>query len=1161
MRGNSRVIGAGLIGTGLIGTGLIGTAVCATLALGAIPAGAATPTTRSQSASATADGTVPLIIFLASQPAAEGGATVRSGQRLALLQAAQAPLREQLQQLGATDVHGYQLVNALSARVPAATQARIAASPGVSAVIPDSPIVGPSLPVAAAAAPSAAYVPPTSVGAATVAATVATPSGTCSATTPQLSPDGLPLTHTESTAPGAVTARSLGYTGAGVKVAFLADGINPANDNLQRSGKSVITAYKDFSGDGPSAPTQGGEAFIDANAIAGQGRQVFNVAGFSAQSPGPACDIQIEGVAPGASVVALKVFSKDNLSTTSGFLQAIDYAVNVQHVNVLNESFGSNPFPDVTSLDAVEKFNDMAVRAGVTVVVAAGDAGDFNTIGSPAADPNVISVGASTDFRFYAQTDYAGADKFAPGGWENDNISSLSSGGFSQDGRTLDLVAPGDLSFASCTPDVAEYADCVNFLGQASPVEESGGTSEAAPEVAGAAALVIQAYRKAHGGDTPTPAVVRQILLSTAVDLGAPATEQGSGLLNSLKAVELASSAPGRHPVGETLRLSSNQLNYVGKPGAKASWAVTVTNTGAKAQTVAVFGRTFTADSVIKKASVTLSAKSTQFTNWAGAAANYATVRFTVPAGQAVLNSSIAWYATAAEASLENKRVRVILVDPSGRLAAHSLPQGVGGYGSAQVLKPAAGTWTAEIFSDTAKAGGTTGTVRFGASVEATARFGSVSPTSLRLTPGASKTVRVSAVVPAGAGDSSGAVTFDTGPAGGGPVSAPVTLRGLVPVGTGAGGTFSGTLTGGNGRAPGEGQVASYSFKVPSNLHVMLRDVEADVVLRNDPENQVSAYLVSPGGQTMGYGSNFLTTAFTSAGVPEESPRRQLSLYTSDPIPGVWTLIIDFTSPVPGNELADPFSGRIRFNSVRWSRGKLPAGPRAKLTPGRSYSYQIKLDNTGPAAEDVFLDARLPRLARYVLAPQDKVSGVSLPLAGSADPPEWIVPTMTHSVSASASSTSPVTFDFGPYPGDPDVESPAGRTVTAGFPAGKLPSPVTQGLWYAVPSETGPYGAGGAVTAKVGLTMSALTQEFDTTTSSPTGDFWRFGVASLAKTASYNLFSVNAGQTRTLTLTIRPSGKAGTVVRGVLYVDDFADSLQFLSGSQLVSIPYAYTIG
>ena len=1148
MRGNSRVIGAGLLGAG----------VCAALALAAVPAGAATLATRSRPAAVAAGATFPVIVFLKREPAAEAGTSARSYQRFAVIQAAQAPYLGQLQQLGATDVHSYRLVNAIAARVPAADETRIADSPGVAAVIPDSPIAGPLPAVATGGAPASAGVsaPPAP------SATVKTPAGACSATTPRLSPDGLPLTHTDSTAAGAVTARSLGYTGAGVKIAFLADGIDPSNANLQRGGKSVITTYKDFSGDGTSAPTQGGEAFLDANAIAGQGRRVYNVAGFGAQSPGTACDIKIQGMAPGASLVALKVFSNDNISTTSGFLQAIDYAVNVQHVNVLNESFGANPFPDVTSLDAVKEFNDTAVAAGVTVVVAAGDAGDFNTIGSPASDPRVISVGASTDFRFYAQTDYAGADKFAPGGWENDNISSLSSGGFTQDGRTLNLVAPGDLSFSSCTADIAKYADCVTFLGQPSAVEESGGTSESAPEVAGAAALVIQAYRQAHGGDTPAPAVVKQILLSTATDLGAPATEQGSGLLNSLKAVELASWMASCDPVGETLRLSSNQLNYVGKPGTTASWPVTVTNTGAKTQTVAVNGRGFTADSVIKQASVTLNAKSSHFTNWAGAAANYATVRFTVPAGRAALNSSIAWYATASEASDLDKRVRLVLVDPSGRLAAHSLPQGVGGYGSVQVLHPAAGTWTAEIFSDTAKAGGTTGKVRFGASVERTTSFGAVSPSLLRLAPGASATVDVSAVVPAGAGDSSGAVSFDTGPSGGGPVSVPVTLRGLVAAGTGSGGTFSGVLTGGNGRSPGEGQVTSYSFVVPSSLPIMLRDIEANVVLRNDPENQVSAYLVAPGGQTMGYGSNYLTTGFTSAGVPVESPRRQLSLYTSNPIAGVWTLIIDFTSPVPGDELADAFTGRVMFNAVRWSRGKLPGGPAWKLTAGNSYTYRIKLDNTGAAPESVFLDARRRGLTSYLLQPQDKVSGVKLPVAAATDPPEWIVPTMTHSVSVSASSSaSAVMFDFGPFPGDPDEESPSGHAVTAGFPLGKIPSPVTQGLWFAVPSEVGPYGAGGAHAATVGLTMSARTEAFDPTAHSPQGDFWKFGVATLAGSASYNLFTVNSGQTRTLTLTIKPSGKAGTVVKGVLYIDDFVDSLQFLSGSQLVAIPYGYTIG
>ena len=93
------------------------------------------------------------------------------------------------------------------------------------------------------------------------------------------------------------------------------------------------------------------------------------------------------------------------------------------------------------------------------------------------------------------------------------------------------------------------------------------------------------------------------------------------------------------------------------------------------------------------------------------------------------------------------------------------------------------------------------------------------------------------------------------------------------------------------------------------------------------------------------------------------------------------------------------------------------------------------------------------------------------------------------------------------------------------------------------------------------MSASAVTQEFDLHAASATGDFWRFSVASLAKSAHYGLLTVKPGQTKTVTLTIKPSGAKGSVVQGMLYIDDFADSLQFLSGSQLVALPYQYKIG
>ena len=70
--------------------------------------------------------------------------------------------------------------------------------------------------------------------------------------------------------------------------------------------------------------------------------------------------------------------------------------------------------------------------------------------------------------------------------------------------------------------NTAIYLGCTNYAGEPTNLESFGGTSESAPFIAGGAALVIQAYRQTHGGASPSPALVHQLLTSTASDLERP---------------------------------------------------------------------------------------------------------------------------------------------------------------------------------------------------------------------------------------------------------------------------------------------------------------------------------------------------------------------------------------------------------------------------------------------------------------------------------------------------------------------------------------------------------------------------------------------------------------------------------------------------------------
>ena len=612
-----------------------------------------------------------VIVVFKNQDRAQPATRSALGARRRTLAALQGPVLRQLSAGKAHDVHSFTTLNAVSATVSPAQVSSLRSDPAVAEVVPNGLV----------------HLAPTTTGTAGNASGAgATPlPGACApAGKVQLEPEALKTMSVDSDNPNAKTARSLGITGKGVTVAWIADALDPNNpDFIRRNGKHVFVDFKDFSGFGTSAPTSGAEAFGDASAIAAQGREVYNVSHYSALPLNRPCKIRIEGVAPGANLVGLVAFGASNVAPDSSILEAIDYAITTAHVNVINESFGINNYPDDGgSLDLIAQADDQAVAAGITVVESSGDAGVTNTTGEAATDPNVISAGASTDNQNYIQDGFGGSRFPEVKGWSNDEISSLSSSGFDQRGRTIDVVAPGESDWALCSTNLDEFGGCASLAGNPSPVQSFGGTSQSSPLTAGVAALVIQAYEKTHHGTAPTPAQVKQLIVSNTDDIGAPADQQGSGRVDAYKAVLAAEndnqpagggSAQGRN-VG-VMTTSPTQLGAVDQPGTAENLTDTVTNESGSTQHLTFSGRTLGAYRSLFNTQFTLSDSDPQTPDYAGVPINYQRLRFRVPAGEDRLDASAAFHSATPTASL-NARVRITLIDPNGTYVGDSRAAG-----------------------------------------------------------------------------------------------------------------------------------------------------------------------------------------------------------------------------------------------------------------------------------------------------------------------------------------------------------------------------------------------------------------------------------------------------------------------------------------------------
>jgi Subtilase family/PKD domain len=279
--------------------------------------------------------------------------------------------------------------------------------------------------------------------------------------------------------------QSLGWTGSGFSVVILDTGIDKDHDFV--FGRVVWEAC--FSSDGGDDVTlcpngsesQTGSGAASINTPACQNGSInlcehgMHVAGIAAGDGNALSGAPKAGVAPGATIIAIQVFTRilDNddcvdggkpgapciLSYDSDQAAALEYVVDNLaaggSIAAVNMSLGGGE-NDSYCLDSRKAGIDDLHALNIATVVSAGNSGFSDAVGAPACVENAITIGATDN---------------------NDNIA-----GFSNRGILLDLFAPG----VSITSSISNDG-----------YDSKSGTSAAAPHVTGAWAVMRQALPNA----------------------------------------------------------------------------------------------------------------------------------------------------------------------------------------------------------------------------------------------------------------------------------------------------------------------------------------------------------------------------------------------------------------------------------------------------------------------------------------------------------------------------------------------------------------------------------------------------------------------------------------------------------------------------------------
>jgi subtilisin-like proprotein convertase family protein len=267
------------------------------------------------------------------------------------------------------------------------------------------------------------------------------------------------------------------------------------------------------------------------------------------------------GIAPFARIGASKIFPNCGGSFVAPSYQTITGSAYAAGARISNNSWGTGGHGGWGEYTAATAAYDALVRDAqpsepgnqeMVEVFAAGNDGDdstgsfnegYGTILAEATAKNVITVGASEGVRTSGTDGCGTPDTDADSARD---IVGFSSRGPTDDGRLKpDLVAPGThiTGAAAQHPGYSGNSTCNPSFAGSPFYSLMSGSSQAAPQVSGAAALVRKWYEQTQGSP-PSPALTKALLLNAAVDLAdgqngkdttiaaGPNTDQGWGRVN-----------------------------------------------------------------------------------------------------------------------------------------------------------------------------------------------------------------------------------------------------------------------------------------------------------------------------------------------------------------------------------------------------------------------------------------------------------------------------------------------------------------------------------------------------------------------------------------------------------------------------------------------------